>query len=156
MRNQTLSPLVYGRVLQPNELPGQGCLLILGREEGRRRGRRGRDGEHQCARNMDQLSPVSGLPKDRTCSLLVYRMMFQPTEPPSQGKNTGAFSLSQLAPTTVTREQPTGRPCTFCGASCLGGICLSFSCPSCHRADSTPTLIDDDKCGFLRVHYGNC
>ena len=48
-------------------------LLLLEREGGR-------EGE-----KPDWLPPVHALTGDRTCILLVYGMMLQPTKPPSQG-----------------------------------------------------------------------
>ena len=36
-------------------------------------------------RNMDRLPPVHTLTRNRTCSILVYRWMLQPTEPPATG-----------------------------------------------------------------------
>ena len=36
-------------------------------------------------RNIDPLPPILALTRDWTSNLLVYRTMFQPTEPPGQG-----------------------------------------------------------------------
>ena len=74
-------------------------VLILERDEG------GERGMSVWERNIDQLLPVHtltgdqthnnpecALPTNQTHNLLVYGMMLQPTEPPSQG-SVGPFSV---------------------------------------------------------------
>ena len=56
-------------------------LLILEREEGTKREKK----PAVWQRNINQLPPMCTPTKNRTCNLLVYGTMLQPTEPPVQG-----------------------------------------------------------------------
>ena len=65
-------------------------------EEGRGVGGRGRERERERERNVDmrdisRLALLRALTGDQTHNLLVYGMMLQPTEPPSQNSSLEIF-----------------------------------------------------------------
>ena len=56
--------------------------IILEKEEGG--AERERNKHQMWERNIDRFPPIYALTRDWTLNLLVYGMMLQPTEPPSQ------------------------------------------------------------------------